>query len=257
MRSLPILGGAFNWAILAACFIASFGSANSQSNPPAAGPYDLNGEWRSLPVNTEGTARADRIIIQEIAQDVLATEISEGATIPVGEIVFRGTYSASTFEILQDCRHVRTGVTLLQRESLTVLDATHLRFTTTCPGSNNWVRAGPNTIVIDAADLFDFDSAKLEGAGRDKLQKVAATLAALHPNSGIRVSGFTDNQGTPAHNTQLSTFRARAVANWLGDHGIPKARISATGYGVKNPRYPNTTEQGRAHNRRIEIEIQP
>jgi SH3 domain-containing YSC84-like protein 1 len=74
-----------------------------------------------------------------------------------------------------------------------------------------------------------------------------------HPDWKIRVEGFTDNVGSREANLKLSTDRANAVMNWLADHGIDRSRLSAKGFGDARPVASNSTDEGRAKNRRVEI----
>jgi len=74
-----------------------------------------------------------------------------------------------------------------------------------------------------------------------------------HPDWNIRVEGFTDNVGSPDTNLKLSGDRAAAVMNWLADHGIDKSRLTAKGYGESRPVAKNSTPEGRAKNRRVEL----
>jgi len=67
------------------------------------------------------------------------------------------------------------------------------------------------------------------------------------------VEGHTDNQGNAAANQALSERRAQAVVAWLSAHGIAASRLSAKGLGQTNPVADNTTEDGRAKNRRVEL----
>jgi lipid-binding SYLF domain-containing protein len=74
-----------------------------------------------------------------------------------------------------------------------------------------------------------------------------------HADWRIRVEGFTDNQGSKEANEKLSSERAEAVANWLADHGVDRGRLSSKGYGDHRPVASNSTPEGRAKNRRVEL----
>jgi outer membrane protein OmpA-like peptidoglycan-associated protein len=74
-----------------------------------------------------------------------------------------------------------------------------------------------------------------------------------HSDWRIRVEGFTDNQGSKDVNQKLSSDRAEAVANWLADHGVDRSRLSSKGYGDSRPVTSNSTPEGRAKNRRVEL----
>ena len=80
-------------------------------------------------------------------------------------------------------------------------------------------------------------------------------LAALtdHRDWKIRVEGFTDNVGSRETNDKLSSDRAEAVVNWLADHGIDRSRLSSKGYGERHPLADNSSDDGRAKNRRVEL----
>jgi OOP family OmpA-OmpF porin len=69
----------------------------------------------------------------------------------------------------------------------------------------------------------------------------------------VRVEGFTDNSGSRERNRQLSQQRADAIVNWLADHGVARGQLQARGYGESRPIADNSTAQGRAQNRRVEL----
>jgi len=71
----------------------------------------------------------------------------------------------------------------------------------------------------------------------------------------VLIYGYTDNSGSTNHNIELSRHRAKAVMNALIDYGIKLTRLTAIGMGSKNPIADNTTPEGRAKNRRIELEL--
>jgi outer membrane protein OmpA-like peptidoglycan-associated protein len=79
------------------------------------------------------------------------------------------------------------------------------------------------------------------------------TLMKDHPAWHIRVEAHTDNQGSKTGNLNLSFFRASAVVNWLAANGVKRTRLDPKGMGDTNPIADNTTETGRARNRRIEL----
>ncbi|MEY4874921.1 MAG: hypothetical protein RL708_70 [Bacteroidota bacterium] len=84
------------------------------------------------------------------------------------------------------------------------------------------------------------------------------TLADLLVKSSkyrLMISGYTDNVGSKESNKKLSEERAYAVRDYLVTKGVDEARLNAFGYGESNPIADNTTEEGRAKNRRVEFEI--
>lgn len=82
-------------------------------------------------------------------------------------------------------------------------------------------------------------------------------LNALMANSSliVEVAGHTDNAGEPRANEWLSLRRARSVVDWLVRNGVPAWRLTAAGYGSREPIATNTTPAGRAKNRRIEFRV--
>jgi len=87
-------------------------------------------------------------------------------------------------------------------------------------------------------------------------EPVLAEVQKLLEQSGslrIRIEGHTDNVGQKAANQALSERRAQAVMGWLIAHGIDASRLSAKGFGDAKPVADNSTEEGRAKNRRVEL----
>jgi SH3 domain-containing YSC84-like protein 1 len=74
-----------------------------------------------------------------------------------------------------------------------------------------------------------------------------------HGDWHIRVEGFTDNVGSRDANLRLSEERANAVVDWLANHGIDRSRLSAKGFGESRPVANNSSDRGRAKNRRVEL----
>jgi outer membrane protein OmpA-like peptidoglycan-associated protein len=99
---------------------------------------------------------------------------------------------------------------------------------------------------------FATGSARLTAASDTTLVKIYNTMAA-YPGLQIEIVGHTDNVGSMKRNDKLSQARADAVRSWLVQKGISSLRISASGKGSREPVAPNTTAEGRAMNRRIEV----
>ena len=117
-----------------------------------------------------------------------------------------------------------------------------------------------NAILVNLPDgvTFATGSASINQTFRNTLDQVAANLK-TYPNSLVDVYGYTDNTGSDSFNQKLSEQRAQAVANYLISQGVASARIRWQGFG-ENPQYfkgDNSTEYGRALNRRVEIKIVP
>lgn len=114
--------------------------------------------------------------------------------------------------------------------------------------------AAGNSVVLKNV-FFDLDKAELKPQSKPELDELAQFLKA-NPNVVIEVAGYTDNQGSDAHNADLSQRRAEAVKQYLVDKkGIDGMRIQTKGYGAANPIASNETAVGRAQNRRTEFEV--
>ncbi|BBL24397.1 MULTISPECIES: outer membrane protein OmpA [Comamonas] len=109
--------------------------------------------------------------------------------------------------------------------------------------------------VTFAADaFFDFDKAVLKPEGKAKLDDVASKVKDINLEVVIAV-GHTDSIGSDAYNQKLSVRRAEAVKAYLVSKGIAKDRVYTEGKGEKQPVADNKTKEGRAKNRRVEIEV--
>ena len=111
------------------------------------------------------------------------------------------------------------------------------------------------TKVTYAADaFFDFDKSVLKPEGKAKLDDLVSKVKDINLEVIIAV-GHTDSVGTDAYNQKLSVRRAEAVKAYLVSKGIEKNRVYTEGKGEKQPVADNKTAEGRAKNRRVEIEV--
>jgi OOP family OmpA-OmpF porin len=109
--------------------------------------------------------------------------------------------------------------------------------------------------VTFAADaFFDFDKSVLKPEGKAKLDDVVSKLGSINLEVIIAV-GHTDSVGTDAYNQALSVRRSEAVKAYLIGKGVDKNRVYTEGKGEKQPVADNKTGEGRAKNRRVEIEV--
>ena len=111
----------------------------------------------------------------------------------------------------------------------------------------------PKTFVFDHLN-FESASTQLTSESRTTVNNLAQILRA-YPNAHVQLVGHTDNTGTPDANQTLSEDRANAVKSMLVNQGVGADRIAATGYGQARPVAPNDAEEGRARNRRIELNV--
>ena len=114
---------------------------------------------------------------------------------------------------------------------------------------------------VNDTTWFNFDrlnfasgSATILPESEEQLNNIAAVLKA-YPGVNVKVGGYTDNSGDPAVNRNLSQQRADAVRRALVGKGIAASRMAAEGYGSDHAVGDNTTEEGRAQNRRIALRV--
>jgi outer membrane protein OmpA-like peptidoglycan-associated protein len=110
-------------------------------------------------------------------------------------------------------------------------------------------------LIVNMSDvLFDFNKYSLKGDAQVKLAKVSGILLA-YPNLKLQVEGYTDNIGSDEYNQKLSEERADTVRGFLVAQSVPDTNITAEGYGKNNPIADNSTNSGRAQNRRVQLVV--
>lgn len=123
------------------------------------------------------------------------------------------------------------------------------------------IRKGRMIVKMSDQVLFDPGRAELKRGAREPLRKLAEVLKDI-PDRDFVVAGHTDNKrlrsgGRFKTNWELSTARSVEVVKFLQKEGVAAERLSAAGYSEFDPIGDNTTEKGRALNRRIEIVVMP
>ncbi len=109
--------------------------------------------------------------------------------------------------------------------------------------------------VTYAADaFFDFNKSVLKPEGKAKLDDLVGKVKGINLEVIIAV-GHTDSVGGDAYNQKLSVRRSESVKAYLVSSGIEKNRVYTEGKGEKQPVADNATAEGRAKNRRVEIEV--
>jgi outer membrane protein OmpA-like peptidoglycan-associated protein len=121
------------------------------------------------------------------------------------------------------------------------------------------VKQDPRGLVITLSGgvLFVSNKSDLMPSAQIKLNQVAEALTSQDSESKIVVEGYTDSQGGPSYNQDLSQRRAQSVREYLVSRGIASDRITSEGYGLNKPVADNATAEGRANNRRVEIVVHP
>jgi outer membrane protein OmpA-like peptidoglycan-associated protein len=115
------------------------------------------------------------------------------------------------------------------------------------------VRTGDTIKVIyPELNMFDVGKDDIKAVAKPRLVRFASVLR-NYPNVRVLINGYTDNVGADDANIDLSRRRAVKTYNLLSDNGVGASRMNTTGYGPQNPIQPNTTDEGRAANRRVEF----
>lgn len=119
------------------------------------------------------------------------------------------------------------------------------------------VREGDNIRLIMPGNItFETDSYNLRGSFYPVLNSVAEVLA-KYADTTMRVTGHTDNTGSRAYNQTLSEKRAASVADYLATRQVDRTRMMVQGMGFDQPIADNSSAEGRAANRRVELYILP
>jgi outer membrane protein OmpA-like peptidoglycan-associated protein len=119
----------------------------------------------------------------------------------------------------------------------------------------NVERQGDQLVVkFNSAILFDTGKAELKSQSQKDLTDFSEVLK-KYPQTDITVEGHTDSTGSKAVNEKLSDSRAQSVLGFLASRGVDKSRMAGHGFADTQPVADNTTEDGRAQNRRVQIKI--
>jgi len=108
------------------------------------------------------------------------------------------------------------------------------------------------TMILEGVG-FEFNSTNLTKESFAVLDNVASSMVA-YPDVNIEIKGYTDSSGADEVNLEVSQNRANAVREYLAGKGVAPTRMTAVGYGEANPVADNSTREGRAANRRVELE---
>ena len=112
------------------------------------------------------------------------------------------------------------------------------------------------TLVLASDVTFATNSPNINAGFYPTLNSVALVLKKYN-NNNVIITGYTDTTGSATYNQQLSQARAQSVGAYLAGQGINQNRVYVQGMGELNPIASNSTTQGRAQNRRVEITLRP
>ena len=123
-----------------------------------------------------------------------------------------------------------------------------------CPGTPAGATIDERGCWVLSSDyLFDFDKATIHSQYYSYLEEVVAVLN-NNPTLSLEIQGHTDSVGTNEYNQGLSERRVQAVFAYLVDKGIATSRLASVGFGEERPTASNDTDEGRAKNRRVELD---
>jgi outer membrane protein OmpA-like peptidoglycan-associated protein len=111
-------------------------------------------------------------------------------------------------------------------------------------------------LIMPGNITFATDSAAIASSFYQPLNNLANSLREFNQNA-IEIVGYTDSTGSRQHNMDLSYQRAQSVATYLTSQGVSPANLSARGAGPDNPIASNADVNGRAQNRRVEVNLKP
>lgn len=111
-------------------------------------------------------------------------------------------------------------------------------------------------LIMPGNITFATDSASISPSFYKPLNDLAGSFKQFNQNT-IEVVGFTDSTGSRQHNMDLSQRRAQAVSSYLTSQGVDPSRVSARGLGPDQPIASNADTNGRAQNRRVEVNLKP
>ncbi|NMF91157.1 OmpA family protein [Aromatoleum petrolei] len=125
-------------------------------------------------------------------------------------------------------------------------------------GTGVQVQRQGDTIRLQAPENITFDTGRADV--KPQFQPVLSRLSQSiqqYPDTVVQIEGHTDSTGSASFNQTLSENRAESVRSYMAQRGVESNRLVAVGYGASRPVADNSTPQGRAQNRRVEVLIVP
>jgi outer membrane protein OmpA-like peptidoglycan-associated protein len=162
----------------------------------------------------------------------------------------QGAQASELASTQEELRRTKEQLTQAELESKAAMEALHH-----IKGGHVKSDARGTIITLAGNVLFETGKATLLPAARSTLGDLAKALVRMKAKS-IVIEGYTDNTGTDKRNATVSQARAEAVLGYFASQGISAEKMKAVGKGNTNPIAKNTTAEGRATNRRVEIVVQ-
>jgi outer membrane protein OmpA-like peptidoglycan-associated protein len=239
-RWIAIVGFAVLIAGVAISDYAGYRSLKEMRGELRSLRQDLNEASRTAQEQSAAVSAASRRAEEAAARAAVAADLRQQAESGrhQAENVAQQAQAAAQ-QATEQSRAAQEKMTEMQRERQAELDQT----------PNGMIISLPNSVF-----RFDFDRADLNPRNRELLSRIAGILL-VSKGYGLSVFGYTDDVGTAEYNQQLSLKRANAVKDYLIQAGIDPAIVNVKGYGKTSPLIENTSDEGRAKNRRVEIAL--
>ncbi|TNE29240.1 MAG: flagellar motor protein MotB [Bacteroidetes bacterium] len=213
--------------------------------------FELPEEVRALPV-----AWIDGIVVEEVSSNPVKASLSfvdleTGEEVLSDENASDGTFYVSLPSGGNYAVNVTSPGYLFYSETINLKDQTD--------ATDEYVEIVLKPIVSGESAVlknvfFEYDSFELQNPSKIELNRLVGFME-LNPDVKIRVDGHTDDEGNAAYNAKLSLDRAEAVKQYLVSQGVSEGRVQVKGFGATVPIADNSTEEGRALNRRTEFTI--
>lgn len=246
-------------ALIAALIAGACGYSEQQMQEKIARIEELEGQLREArEANQQLEARITALAAQN---EELANRLRALGEEVEGLESERGSLQSSLAETQRALEELRARERQ-QQARLATFRQMLARFQSMIDSGRLRVRIVRNRMLIELSDniLFDSGDDELKPEGRDALTQISQVLQTIQDRE-FQVVGHTDNipirSRRFASNWELSAARAVNVARFLIEQGMSAERISAAGYADTQPVASNTTPEGRAQNRRIEIVLMP
>ncbi|MGY3569988.1 OmpA family protein [Vibrio paucivorans] len=156
------------------------------------------------------------------------------------------------FEYIQSDSGNRTNTHVLNSVSQGWKECESIQDDDTKKPTQGIVNARVTQVKFDITQ-FEFDSAALSDASKKQLKQFTVQLG--DTVDSISIVGHTDSEGSDKYNYQLGFERAKAVANYLAEHGVNKKQLQLSSRGEKEPLLENSNPKHSAKNRRAEVTV--
>lgn len=221
--------------------------------PPVVYKKHIDMKTLNFKIATIGFAMATLVVVETGCSSMNKTQkgavIGAGAGGVIGGLIGKSAGNTALGAIIGGAVGGTAGALIGRR-----MDKQAAEIKQSVPGATV-IRQGEGIVVkFDSGLLFDTDKSALKAASQTNLANLATSLK-NNAETNILIVGHTDDTGSDQHNMDLSVRRAESVKSFIAGQNVSSARLTTTGKGEGEPIADNTTVDGRAQNRRVEIVI--